>query len=57
VHTQNVELYWNRQKKKLKIMKGVVFNQISGYLDEFMWRKRWGETSRGVFDNIQQYPV
>ena len=43
-------------------MKGVVFNQISGYLDEFMWRKKWGKTSRGVFDNIcahiaQQYPV
>ena len=40
VHTQNVESYWNRQKTKLKRMKGVVFSEISGYLDEFMWRER-----------------
>jgi len=33
VHTQNVESYWNRQKTKLKRMKGVVFDS---YLDEFM---------------------
>ena len=41
VHTQSVESYWNRQKTKLKRMKGVVFNGISGYLDKFMWRERW----------------
>lgn len=62
VHTQNVESYWNRQKTKLKRMKGVVFDEISSYLDEFMWRERWGKTSRASFDNIcahiaQQYPV
>ena len=62
VHTQNVESYWNRQKTKLKRMKGVVFSEITGYLDEFMWRERWGKTSRAVFNNrcahiAQQYPV
>ena len=63
VHTQNVESYWNWQKTKLKRMKGVVFSETSGYLDEFMWRERWGKTSRAVFDNTvcvhiaQQYPV
>jgi len=40
----------------------VVFDEISSYLDEFMWRERWGKTSRASFDNIcahiaQQYPV
>ena len=52
VHTRNVESYWNRQKTKLKRMKGVVFDEISSYLDEFMWRERWGKTSRASFDNI-----
>jgi len=38
------------------------FDEISSYLDEFMWRERWGKTSRASFDNIrahiaQQYPV
>ena len=62
VHIQNVESYWNRQKTKLKRMRVVVFSEISGYLDEFMWRERWGKTSRAVFNNIlcahtaQQYP-
>jgi len=62
IHTQNIESYWNRQKTKLKRMKGVLFDEISSYLDEFMWRERWGKTSRASFDNIcahvaQQYPV
>ena len=54
VYTQNVESYWNRQKIKLKRMKGVVFSEISSYLCEFIWRERWGKTSRlrAVFDNI-----
>jgi len=28
------------KKTKLKRMKGVVFDEISSYLDEFMWRER-----------------
>ena len=58
MHTRNVESYWNRQKIKLKRMKGVVFSEIFSYLSQFMV----GGTSRAVFDNIcaynaQQYPV
>ena len=59
MHTRNVELYWNRQKIKLKRMKGVVFSEIFSYLSQFMVG---GGTSRVVFDkicayNAQQYPL
>jgi len=36
------------KKTKLKRMKGVVFDELSSYLDEFMWRERWGKTSRAI---------
>ena len=56
VHTQNVESYWNRSKMKLKA------KEVPSYLDEFMWRERFGKTSREAMDSIirdiaQQYPV
>ena len=62
VHTQNIESYWNRAKLKLKRMKGCHADQLPSYLDEFMWRERFGETSRNAWNNIilhisQQYPV
>ena len=62
VHTQNIESYWNRAKLKLKRMKGCHSHQIPSYLDEFMWRERYGKTSIDAFYNImqhiaQQYPV
>ena len=44
VHTQNVESYWNRVKTKLKRMKGCREEQIPSYLDEFMWRERYGQS-------------
>ena len=46
VHTQNIESYWNRVKMKLKRMKGDRAEEIPGYLDEFMWRERFGKTVR-----------
>ena len=60
VHTQHVECYWGRIKKKLKRMKGCHAHQLP-YLDEFMWRERHG-TARQAFNNIiadiaLQYPV
>ena len=60
VHTNNVESYWNRVKRKLKHMKGCHRHQLPSYLDEFMWMERWGGTS--AFNNIcthisTQYPV
>ena len=62
VHTQTVESYWNRVKTKLKRMKGCDSNQLPGYLDEFMWRERYGrsasEALRNIMQNISnQYPV
>lgn len=62
VHTQTVESYWNRVKTKLKRMKGCDGNQLAGYLDEFMWRERYGKTAsealRNIMANISnQHPV
>ena len=61
-HTQHVESYWNRCKTKLKRMKGCVDHQIPSYLDEFMWRERYGNSRVLAFnnvlrDNAGQYPV
>ena len=62
VPTQQVESYWNRIKTKLKRMKGCHATQLPSYLDEFMWRERYGRTKSTAFNNImadiaQQYPV
>lgn len=62
VHTQHIESYWNRVKVKLKHMKGCHLTQLPGYLDEFLWRERHGNTGKEVFSNVmlhisQQYPV
>ena len=62
IHTQHVESYWNRIKIKLKRMRGCHSHELPGYLDEFMWRERHGQTSDDAFFNImrdiaQQYPV
>ena len=43
-HTQNIELYWGKAKRKLKNMKGCHASQLPSYLDEFMWRERFGQT-------------
>ena len=62
VHTQNMESYWNHSKMKLKRMRGCAAKEVPSYLDEFMWRERFGKTSREAMDSIirdiaQQYPV
>ena len=43
-HTQNIESYWGKAKRKLKNMKGCHASQLPIYLDEFMWRERFGQT-------------
>ena len=60
VNTNAVESYWNRCKTKIKRMKGVHRSQLPSYLDEFMWRERYGGSSS--FSNIlgdiaTQYPL
>ena len=61
VHTQHVESYWSRVKTKLKHMRGCHAHQLPSYLDEFLWRERFGQTTRDTLNNImgeiaQQYP-
>ncbi len=61
-HTQHIESYWNRVKLKLKRMKGCHSHQIPLYIDEFMWRERYGRTIGPAWNNIlndiaTQYPV
>ena len=41
VHTNNVENYWMRCKKKFKQIFGTKFHLIPSYLDEFMWNERY----------------
>ena len=55
VHTQNIENYLNRVKKKVKSMKGVHSHQLASYLDEFMWWERYGRTSEEAFNSILYY--
>ena len=60
VHTNNIESYWNRVKRKIKHMKGCHRHQLPSYLDELMWMEQWGGSN--AFDNIctdisSQYPV
>ena len=62
VHTQNVESYWNRIKTKLKRMRGYHATELASYLDEFMWRERYGKTAGEAFRSIMAdiaafYPV
>lgn len=62
VHTQHIESYWARAKLKLKRMKGCHAHELPSYLDEFMWRERFGDTSRSALHNVFRdiayfYPV
>ena len=61
-HTQNIESYWCRVKARFKTMRGVSELQLPSYLDEFMWRERYGQTKKDAFTNIishiaSQYPL
>ena len=51
-HTQNIESYWGKAKRKLKNMKGCHASQLPSYLDEFLWRERFGQTKADAFKNI-----
>ena len=62
VHTNHVESYWNRAKMKIKAMRGCTENELSSYLDEFMYKERYGRTPDSSFTNIlnhiaELYPV
>ncbi|QQP51863.1 Putative LOC101846883, partial [Caligus rogercresseyi] len=42
-HTNNVECFWKNAKQRLKSMAGVHDTMLSGHLNEFLWRERWGK--------------
>ena len=52
VHTQAIESYWAKVKLKFKAMKGVSSEQLPSYLDERMWRDRFGADITAAFHNI-----
>ncbi len=52
VHTNHIESYWNRVKTKFKRMKGCSKQMLDGYLDEFMWRERYGTVKRQALVNL-----
>ena len=41
-HSQNVESYWNKQKLRSKVMKGISGMELESYLAEWMWRDNQG---------------
>ena len=60
--TNNVENYWGRAKKQMKIMHGAPDSTLFSHLDEFMWRERHGKFGQTAWDSLllhisQQYPT
>lgn len=51
-HTNNVENYWKRAKAAFKRMNGTQKDMIASYLDDFMWRERYGQTFDLAYCNI-----
>lgn len=52
VHTNQVESMWARAKRRFKIMNGTYEHLIPSYLDEFMWRERFGQNASTAYDNL-----
>lgn len=52
VHTNAVEAYWQRCKKKFKRINGAISEMIPSYLDEFMWIERYGKTFIERWNNL-----
>ena len=55
VHTQAIERYWSKTKYQFKKMKGVLHEKLPGYLDERMWRDRYGGTTEEAYTNILKH--
>ena len=51
VHTNNVEAYWQRCKRRFKRMYGTSRNLLPSHVDEFLWQERHGKTHSGRFNN------
>jgi len=55
VHTQGVEAYWSRAKHKIKAVYGSRLSLVPSYIDEFLWRERFGKNSNESFYSILQH--
>jgi len=60
--TNHVEAYWCAVKRRFKAMVGTSSDMVSSYLDQHMWRERYGQTPKLAFLNLQRhiaerYPV
>eukprot|EP00096_Caligus_rogercresseyi_P012056 TRINITY_DN4940_c1_g1_i1.p1 TRINITY_DN4940_c1_g1~~TRINITY_DN4940_c1_g1_i1.p1 ORF type:complete len:200 (-),score=12.66 TRINITY_DN4940_c1_g1_i1:36-635(-) len=50
--TKSAKCLWKNAKRRLKSMKGVHDSMLTGHLDEFIWREKWGKNAEDAFDNI-----
>jgi transposase-like protein len=41
IHIQNIESYWNKHKYRIKRTKGMRYEFLPEYLNEWMWRERF----------------
>ncbi len=62
LHTNTVEACWRPAKAHLKAMHGVNRNHLSGYLDEFLWRRNFTQSrvdaAEQLIDEIaRQFPA
>lgn len=51
VHTNNVEAYWQRCKRKFKKIYGTSRALLPSHIDEFLWMERNGKTLKDKWDN------
>ena len=52
VHTNNVEAYWSSIKRRFKMLNGTSRALTPSYLDEHMYRERFGRTYSEMFTSI-----
>ena len=55
VHTQGMETYWSRAKRIIKDVYGSRLHIIPSYIDEFLWRERYGLNTELAFANIMEH--
>ena len=53
--TKHDEAYWCTVKRRFKHMVGTSETMLPLYLDEHMWRERYGKTSKLAFENILRH--
>src|SRR6218665_2448843 len=54
-HTNHVESYWIRMKSTFKRINGTYKDFGPSYMDEFMWRERYGKTQKLAYINLLKH--